>query len=246
MEPPDKLTRLFGVPYLDFTARRLQPILRQYNLRPGHKRKAELFRQLQEYSERQIEDEDERNILQEFAQGEIDIVQLQHSLQKRHRGIQDPPLRQSNIIKVEPGSNFDAHAAIAETRSCDVCMEDLEFNEFPAQVPTISCEHKVVTCNGCLRRSIEVQIHESPGRITCPTCPQQLQFEDVKKYASREEFERYDRHCLMASFTDDPFFTPCLGPGCGSGQIHYGGHDEKNLILSGRKELDRRRPAVSI
>jgi hypothetical protein len=39
-------------------------------------------------------------------------------------------------------------------------------------------------------------------------------------------YPRYDQKSVISVFKDFPNFTPCLGPGCGSGQIHADGHGQ--------------------
>ncbi|PQE32898.1 RING finger protein [Rutstroemia sp. NJR-2017a WRK4] len=112
-------------------------------------------------------------------------------------------------------------------RECSVCAEDLENAQFPTEPCTDTCEHAITVCTGCRTRSLNEQIaNRSWDRIACPECPSLLSFTDVKKFASIEDFQSYDKKALMSLMREDPNFTHCLGAGCDGGQIHDGGNDQ--------------------
>ncbi|PQE04907.1 RING finger protein [Rutstroemia sp. NJR-2017a BBW] len=115
----------------------------------------------------------------------------------------------------------------AELRECSVCAEDLENAQFPIEPCTDTCEHAITICTGCHTRSLNEQIANQPwDRIACPECPSLLSFANVKKFASIEDFQLYDKKALMSLMRQDPNFTHCLGAGCDGGQIHDGGNDQ--------------------
>jgi hypothetical protein len=60
----------------------------------------------------------------------------------------------------------------------------------------------------------------SHDRLTCPECHKPLQFNDVKRLASREKLDRYDSLMTRATLEKKKDFRWCLSASCKSGQIY--------------------------
>lgn len=90
------------------------------------------------------------------------------------------------------------------------------------------CTHERSTCGACLRGWIAGQL-DSVGwnDISCSECDARLEHNDVKKHASPQTFNTYERLATRAALDDIPEFRFCLSPsGCEAGQIHAGGEAE--------------------
>lgn len=102
-----------------------------------------------------------------------------------------PPVQPQNVIVLDSDSDSESDClSVVQTRECAICAEDRRLNEFPVTRPTTLCDHEIMACIECVRRSIEENIHDH-SNIACPTCRQGLSFEDVIAHASNEQFERY-------------------------------------------------------
>lgn len=95
-------------------------------------------------------------------------------------------------IPEDVASQFEADETwlLPVTEMCTVCGDDKKVTEMPQQI-TAGCEHKVTICKGCLQQWLQSSMDTSEwDRLKCPECPQYLQFDNVKKYASKEVFSR--------------------------------------------------------
>ncbi|EON97286.1 putative ring finger protein [Phaeoacremonium minimum UCRPA7] len=118
-------------------------------------------------------------------------------------------------IPEDVASQFEADETwlLPVTEMCTVCGDDKKVTEMPQQI-TAGCEHKVTICKGCLQQWIQSSMDTSEwDRLKCPECPQYLQFDNVKKYASKEVFSRYDKLATRAAVKDIQNFRWCLATG---------------------------------
>ncbi|KAE9366872.1 hypothetical protein N431DRAFT_384873 [Stipitochalara longipes BDJ] len=103
---------------------------------------------------------------------------------------------------------------------CLICADEYDASEFPPTTQvTSSCHHKndERVCVYCLQQSIATAVTEGQLHlIICPFCPEKLSHSEVKQFATREIFARYEYLQMMAT----PDLVMCLGLNCGSGQIH--------------------------
>lgn len=73
---------------------------------------------------------------------------------------------------------------------CSVCMEMFAVADSPDKI-TSSCQHAAVVCLGCTTESINTQIMDKAwNEISCPECLELLSFQEVKRFAGPEDFER--------------------------------------------------------
>jgi len=97
----------------------------------------------------------------------------------------------------------DSHQPKKEKKDCTVCTNTLSLHHFPDRPPTKNCKHDVDVCRKCLRTWIA---SESSAKlwndITCPVCKTQLRTADIRDFAPKDIFKRYDPLSLL------PFHTP--------------------------------------
>ncbi|TLD28024.1 Diacylglycerol O-acyltransferase [Venturia nashicola] len=122
----------------------------------------------------------------------------------------DVPLRHKSVVTCVP-----------EIHECSICAEDVGFLDWPGRLNATTCKHESSTCNPCLRNWItEALDNNNTDKITCPECEVVFEYNDLKKHATEEEFDRYDRLSTRAALSAIPEFRWCIAPFCESGQIH--------------------------
>jgi hypothetical protein len=149
-------------------------------------------------------------------------------------GFRCPPIQWGATYDVhlpdDVANTFSLEEAWLQKRTelCSVCSERKAPGDMPIANTTTSspcCRHPPKTCRDCMTRWMDTRIkngmldHQSEG-IACPDCSRPLGWHEVKRWASREAFARYDRQLLHGTLRTLPDFHYCLAPGCGSGQIH--------------------------
>ena len=73
---------------------------------------------------------------------------------------------------------------------CSVCLEAMRSRKFPKQKLSVACQHEPTVCRSCVTLSIDSQIPDVAwDRVTCPECPEALDFQTVKQWASEESFK---------------------------------------------------------
>ncbi len=98
-----------------------------------------------------------------------------------------------------------------------VCCDDKRITEMPLRI-TAACRHSPTLCKSCLQHWIQSSLDDlSWDRLKCPECPELLKFEDVKRFAASDVFERYDRLATRAALKEMRNFRWCLGANCESG-----------------------------
>ncbi|PMD24650.1 hypothetical protein NA56DRAFT_566586 [Hyaloscypha hepaticicola] len=117
-----------------------------------------------------------------------------------------------------------------EMIECSICADEFDKTEFPETTQiTSNCHHKSDdrVCIYCLQQSIATAVTEGQLHLViCPFCPEKLSHNEVKKYATKEVFARYEYLKLMAT----PDLVMCLGLDCGSGQIHPNASENPMMI----------------
>ncbi|KAH7409323.1 hypothetical protein BKA64DRAFT_705105 [Cadophora sp. MPI-SDFR-AT-0126] len=102
---------------------------------------------------------------------------------------------------------------------CCVCTGS--FSEHHFSCVTSMCDHEPTVCADCITQNVNTQIMGVAwDKIECPECAETLPYDVVKEWASKKAFKKYDDNSAKSAMTE---LTMCLGPGCGSGQIHDGG-----------------------
>lgn len=129
----------------------------------------------------------------------------------------------TKLVPALPRSVWAALAALTK-KECIVCgtMKNL-----PKAAPTPACSHPSQVCAGCLRQtclsSIRSGSYYTTG-ILCPSlnCRKSLDYHDIKKFATPEDFNKYDKLLLYDLLRADKRYVQCLNPDCGAWQEHTG------------------------
>jgi hypothetical protein len=77
-----------------------------------------------------------------------------------------------------------------ELHECSICAEEVGYLEWPG-INSILCKHDGTSCRPCLQNWIAAALDENNvERITCPECEVGMDYNDLKRHASEEEFAR--------------------------------------------------------
>ena len=122
---------------------------------------------------------------------------------------------------------------LAKEQDCIICAETLRVSHFPEGKITNHCTHVSTTCFQCIIHHIESQLETRMwDQLNCPQCPALLGYADIKKYASKTTFQKYDSLTMRNVVSSDPNFRWCTATKCSSGQVHPDGV-ESPLIVCG-------------
>lgn len=112
-------------------------------------------------------------------------------------------------------------ARLARIKSCAVCGDDKDQDEFPIKSPTSRCQHAPQLCLDCLDMWVASALDDNGvDAIKCPECPEKLSYDDVHDATSPITFEAYDKAATNNALSSLPDFNWCLAPGCKSGQLN--------------------------
>ncbi|KAI1268825.1 hypothetical protein F5Y18DRAFT_372656 [Xylariaceae sp. FL1019] len=108
------------------------------------------------------------------------------------------------------------------TEICSICTDDKRVSEMPdKRAITANCSHRATACNDCVAQWISSSMETvSWDRLRCPECPALLNSSNVKKFATRDTFKRYDELATRAVLDSITGFRWCLNAGCVAGQIY--------------------------
>ncbi|OTB05545.1 hypothetical protein M426DRAFT_21859 [Hypoxylon sp. CI-4A] len=137
-------------------------------------------------------------------------------------------IRPGEIIDFELPRTAEDNFILAEaalvplTETCVVCSDEKRVSEMPNRLRiTASCEHDSSMCKECVASWITSSMDTVTwDRLKCPECPQLLKYDNVRAFATKEIFERYDTLAVKALLSGIPEFMWCLNPHCDSGQIY--------------------------
>ncbi|RIB19681.1 hypothetical protein C2G38_2015703 [Gigaspora rosea] len=103
---------------------------------------------------------------------------------------------------------------------CKICYNEMPITNFIST--TTKCNHKI--CRACLNENLNYQLNtKGDAEIECleSSCKVLMEYEDMKRVASEDLFERYDYICLRQAIRKLEDFRWCSNPRCGSGQEHF-------------------------
>ena len=135
-------------------------------------------------------------------------------------GPQDAAIARQLYREEQQAQEERLREAESRTRDCAVCGEATLIIELPS---LSSCSHKAETCSDCYKTWIVSQLEGNGWQeVKCPgpTCKITLQHEEIKAYATKEVFDRYDTLQTRSVLSLEPNFRWCTAQGCSSGQIH--------------------------
>eukprot|EP00668_Euglena_longa_P045726 GGOE01061406.1.p2 GENE.GGOE01061406.1~~GGOE01061406.1.p2 ORF type:complete len:313 (-),score=91.48 GGOE01061406.1:159-974(-) len=107
--------------------------------------------------------------------------------------------------------------------ACVICYEK---TSIPAKRITGACAHATTICARCVRRHIHEELRgkNQVTRIPGGECGAHLEYNDVNRQASPDDFEFYDRLLTTRALEAMTEFAWCATRGCGNGQLHDGAH----------------------
>ncbi|KAK0729114.1 hypothetical protein B0T21DRAFT_413216 [Apiosordaria backusii] len=111
---------------------------------------------------------------------------------------------------------------LKRTENCDICVEEKRVTEIPVRITSGCKGHKLPLCKDCLGQWLVTTTEAGNWRkLKCPDteCAALLQHHDVKRYASKEMFERYDKWLLRDALQDLKGFVQCVTVGCEYGHV---------------------------
>ncbi|KAI1774969.1 hypothetical protein F4818DRAFT_57311 [Hypoxylon cercidicola] len=158
---------------------------------------------------------------------------------RKHSHIRPGKIVDFDVPRVVEDKFIQAEAWLVPlSETCIVCSDEKRVSEMPNRRRiTASCEHDSSICKECVGQWIVSSMDTVTwDRLKCPECPQLLKYENVRAFALREVFNRYDTLAAKALLANIPDFMWCLNPKCSSGQIYPNGcsrarcHDCKHSL----------------
>lgn len=129
----------------------------------------------------------------------------------------------------------------ARRLTCSVCTSTKNFvpwgqtgkSDFPQQNLTAKCEHEPSVCIQCLASWIGAQLQSKGWNgICCPQCPNTLEHNIVRKFATQDVFKRYEQQKSRATLALLSNFRYCVSQGCDSGQEHAPAADSPRMTCN--------------
>ncbi|EXM07047.1 hypothetical protein FOIG_03643 [Fusarium odoratissimum NRRL 54006] len=116
-----------------------------------------------------------------------------------------------------------------DRRECIVCSDIKATDSFPDFV-TSKCTHTPSICLDCMERSIQVGMKSKRWTdIRCDECQENLEYNDIQRFADEHTIAKYERQALRAAVEEDENFFWCTSD-CGSGQIHDSGSAQPIVV----------------
>lgn len=99
-------------------------------------------------------------------------------------------LDRSRAETAESASSAAPASTASDIFDCIVCYDSHNTSDIGRQ-PTSSCGHNANVCGGCLAQHIAIEFKgKTWDRITCPSCDERLNYDDVEKFADPQVFQR--------------------------------------------------------
>ena len=120
-----------------------------------------------------------------------------------------------------PVSPREESISIITRRTCAICSEDKDFDEFPdpSDLPA-GCIHCLDICSVCICNSITSAITPRAfDKVGCPQCDRPRKRTFIQQHALKDSFAHFEGLELMRVMDAMPNYRPCLGPDCSSGQL---------------------------
>ncbi|KAI1751232.1 hypothetical protein F4782DRAFT_199844 [Xylaria castorea] len=114
---------------------------------------------------------------------------------------------------------------VTRLRTCVSCLEEKPKTEYKSTTSRCRSEHGPGLCTQCVTMWIQRSVSERGTHITCPQCPLELDYFDIKEVADELTFQRYETLVLSRILAEDSTFQWCAYA-CGSGQLHPAAVDE--------------------
>ena len=128
--------------------------------------------------------------------------------------------------------------------SCSSCSRDLVASNFFKKKATKDCTHDVNICKPCMKSWITMQLESTTiDKLSCPECPAIMQNANVKAFATKETYAKFDELERRAFQEKTPGWRWCLAPGCKAGQVHAplleGGEQKHEVEIEKKTEVKK-------
>ncbi|KAI1745528.1 hypothetical protein F4680DRAFT_105561 [Xylaria scruposa] len=110
-------------------------------------------------------------------------------------------------------------------RQCVSCLEEKPKTEYKSTTSRCRNQHRPGMCTQCVTMWVQRSVDERGTRITCPQCPLELDYFEIKEVADEATFRRYETLVLSRLLEQESTFEWCAHA-CGSGQLHPAAADE--------------------
>ncbi len=107
--------------------------------------------------------------------------------------------------------------------TCSICDEHKQHDDYlpSSEFPTTCTKHGPDICRNCMSNSLTEAIKNKPlDRVGCPECAAAWDRDLLKRLASKEDFDRYEKKEVLKELQAMAGFQRCLLPGCEAGQFH--------------------------
>ncbi|KAI0437120.1 hypothetical protein F4803DRAFT_175006 [Xylaria telfairii] len=121
--------------------------------------------------------------------------------------------------------NVNMVAGTISLRRCISCLEEKLETEYKSITPSCRRVHEADMCTQCVRKWIQRSVSDRSAHITCPQCPSELDYFEVKDAADEATFQIYETLVLDRMLEQESSFEWCAHA-CGSGQLHPAATDE--------------------
>ena len=122
-------------------------------------------------------------------------------------------------------------------RDCVCCCEQRPPLDFPAKSPTANCEHPSRTCLECLQSWISSELDTKGCEgLTCPECSLALGYNDVRRVASPETCDLFEKLLTRNALSTLDEFAWCLAANCGFGQLNIANNNFMKCASCGYKQ----------
>ncbi|KAI1165398.1 hypothetical protein F5B18DRAFT_649639 [Nemania serpens] len=112
-----------------------------------------------------------------------------------------------------------------DMRQCISCFGLKPKTSYKPTTRRCATGHRPEVCAECVGIWIQRSIEGRDARITCPQCPSELDYFQIKELVDEAVFRRYEQQVVHGILEADPTFVWCAHA-CGSGQSHPLSSDE--------------------
>ncbi|KAI1272617.1 hypothetical protein F5Y07DRAFT_403216 [Xylaria sp. FL0933] len=129
------------------------------------------------------------------------------------------------MMKVSRTTGQSIRSRILRQKQCTSCFENKPKSEFKHATRRCKRAHKSDVCLSCLETWIRSSLENNGTQITCPQCASALGTTQMREFADRATYERWDTLSRKELLEASPYFVWCAH-GCGSGQTHSESHNK--------------------
>lgn len=128
--------------------------------------------------------------------------------------------KQIPLNTIEPTAHTTVSIpGVPVAQDCLICLERLCSRNASRKV-TAQCTHDIDTCQACVVRWVSEQARSKElDKITCPSCPALLQYQDLSEFAPQDIFFNWEARSIHQAMATDVNYVQCAFDGCNLGGI---------------------------